>query len=250
MFKSLIKKSVHKLGFEISRTGSHSPQLPDGYGNGMQDGFQRLKSIGLIPESIIDVGAAEGTWTEKAIKVWTKARYQLFEPLEERRDVLKKLQDTHPGQIELVFAAAGSKEGETEFYVSDDLDGSGIASAGSTGRIRKVKIDSIDAMVSRDQLKPPFAIKLDTHGFEVPILQGAEKTMQETLFLIIECYGFYIAPGSLLFWQLCQYMDKQGFRLFDVVDIMRRPTDQAFWQCDAFFIRKEHPVFQNNSYAG
>jgi hypothetical protein len=48
---------------------------------------------------------------------------------------------------------------------------------------------------------------------------------------------------------MCQYMDNLGYRLFDIVDIMNRPTDKAFWQCDAFFIKKDNPVFQTNTYS-
>ncbi len=149
----------------------------------------------------------------------------------------------------LAFAAAGKEESEVDFHITDDLDGSGIANGiGLPGNVRKVKLTSIDNEVAAKRLKPPFGIKLDTHGFEVPILEGAEKTLRDTVFVIIECYGFKIASGSLLFWEMCQYMSRRGFRLFDVVDTMRRPADRAFWQCDACFIRDNQPLFANNRY--
>jgi len=81
-------------------------------------------------------------------------------------------------------------------------------------------------------------------------LKGAVQALRNTQLLIIEVYGFKISPTCLIFQQFANYMDNLGFQLVDIVDTMRRPGDQAFWQCDAFFIRKEHPVFQNNSYAG
>jgi hypothetical protein len=33
------------------------------------------------------------------------------------------------------------------------------------------------------------------------------------------------------------------------VDIMRRPGDELFWQCDFFFLRSDHSYFKRNSYA-
>ena len=82
----------------------------------------------------------------------------------------------------------------------------------------------------------------------VVIHMGHCSSLQMSL-LVIEVYGFYVSPTCLLFNQLTTYLDGFGFRLIDMVDIMRRPGDQAFWQCDAFYIRKDHPVFANNSYA-
>jgi len=43
-------------------------------------------------------------------------------------------------------------------------------------------------------------------------------------------------------------MHKKGFRLIDIVDVMRRTKDQAFWQCDAFFVPVNHPAFLYNSF--
>ncbi|RYE45276.1 MAG: hypothetical protein EOP48_22205 [Sphingobacteriales bacterium] len=73
--------------------------------------------------------------------------------------------------------------------------------------------------------------------------------MNQVSCFIIECYGFQIAEKSLLFWEMCRYMDELGFRLFDIVDVMNRPKDGAFWQCDAFFLRKENPVWSNIQYS-
>jgi len=98
------------------------------------------------------------------------------------------------------------------------------------------------------QLKGPYIIKLDTHGYEVPIIEGSEKTLKETQLLIIECYGFEISPFSLLFWEMCNYLKDKGFRLIDIVDIELRPKDGAFWQCDAFFVPDSSKYFSSNTY--
>ncbi|HEX3933763.1 MAG TPA: FkbM family methyltransferase [Puia sp.] len=246
--KRLLKAIIKKSGFTIHRIMPSPP--PDlVWGNTMAIGLLRLRSLGLDPASIVDVGAAAGTWTQEAANVWPASSFLLFEPLEERKKVLTTLQATAKNKIFLAFAAAGNEEAEVTFHVSDDLDGSGIATdaAASTGN-RPVKLTSIDKQISLNGLRPPYAIKLDTHGFEVPILEGSEETLKNTLFVIIECYGFQIAPGSLLFWEMCRLMSTKGFRLFDLVDTMRRPGDKAFWQCDAFFIRNDHPLFSNNRY--
>jgi hypothetical protein len=102
--------------------------------------------------------------------------------------------------------------------------------------------------VERLKLQGPFVIKLDTHGYEVPILEGAWRTLRQTHLIIMECYGFRIAQHSLLLWEMCKYLDDKGFGLVDLVDVTRRPTDGAFWQCDSFFAPKSAACFTSNNF--
>jgi FkbM family methyltransferase len=245
MVKKAIKAVLSKMGLTISKK-NNSVILSS---HGMTEGLRRMMHLKLNPATIIDVGAAAGTWTEKTAAIWPDAQFLLFEPLEERRLVLQNLKERLKDKIFLSFTAAGSAESEVNFQVSEDLDGSGIATDNLPSNTRRiVKITSIDTQVKANKLPGPYAIKLDTHGYEIPIIEGAGETLQNALFVVIEVYGFYIAPGSLVFWEMCQYMNKLGFRLIDIVDIGRRPGDNAFWQCDAFFIKNDNPLFLSNTY--
>ena len=214
----------------------------------MQNGLTRLRHLNIPVNTIVDVGAAAGTWTQLAKKLWPQCSFLLFEPLAERQDELKKLAGLNP-DIFIVPYAAGKTASEAKFYVTADLDGSGVAVNDSfTENIRVVKQISISSEIERLKLKGPYIIKLDTHGYEVPIIEGCEEMMKDVSAFIIECYGFQVAQNSLLFWEMCRYMDKLGFRLSDIVDIMNRPNDGVFWQCDAFFIRNDHEVFSTAKY--
>lgn len=215
----------------------------------MFNGLARLKQLEIPITTIVDIGAAAGSWTLLATRLWPECSYMLFEPLEERADELKTLAASNPN-IFIVPYAAGKTISETRFHVTDDLDGSGIApkTGGTSESVRVVKQTSVDIEIKKNQLTGPYLVKLDTHGYEIPIIEGCEEILDQVSAFIIECYGFQVAENSLLFWEMCRYMDNLGFRLFDIVDIMNRPKDGAFWQCDAFFIRKENALFNNNSY--
>src|SRR5262249_40209762 len=47
--------------------------------------FQGLVTRGYFPQTVYDIGAAEGGWTRWALRYWPNARFVCFEPLEERR---------------------------------------------------------------------------------------------------------------------------------------------------------------------
>lgn len=233
-----IKKFLGKVGYEI-KSKSFNYDGPET----MSGGLERLKLNRIIPDAIIDVGAAQGTWTTKALACWPESSYELIEPLLEQRETLEALKKTH-SNINYHMAVAGEKCGEVLLNISDDLDGSGIYGE-QTGNSRKVPVVTIDGITAAART---CMIKLDTHGYEVPILKGAVKTLLKTEALIIEVYGFRISPTCLLFHELTAHLETLGFRLIDLVDIMRRPKDNAFWQADAIYIRKDHAVFLDNNY--
>lgn len=243
----MVKKSLKSLfrffGLEIKKVRPEHVQ----YRNTMQHGLHRMKQKGINPSTIIDLGAAQGTWSLTAMNFWPDAKYLLFEPLSERKKELDDLKGLHKN-VHVIYAAAGRKKGFVDFGVTDDLDGSGIFENHDPAKLRRIEVNTIDEEIRRIGLKPPFLIKFDTHGFEVPILDGAKSALRQTELIVMECYGFRISKNCLLLHEMCAYLDKLDFRLADVVDLMRRPGDEFFWQCDVFFLRSSHPSFQRNSY--
>jgi FkbM family methyltransferase len=246
--KNIIKKLFSLFGLELKKKHVY-PQYDYFRNEQMIAGMQRAYSRGLQSVgTAIDVGAAEGSWSLSAREIWPDAEYILFEPLHERKTILQNLAEQNPG-FHFVSKAAGANESTLSFYVSDDLDGSGIAAdTHGADKIRTVDATSIDIEIERLQLKPPYIVKLDTHGFEVPIIEGCASIIDQVSLFIIECYGFQIAPKSLLFWEMCRYMENKGFKLVDIVDVSLRPSDKVFWQCDAFFIPKNSPGLEINTF--
>jgi hypothetical protein len=70
-------------------------------------------------------------------------------------------------------------------------------------------------------------IKLDTHGVEIPILEGAKRTLENTNVLVIEAYNFTFGDVAVPFWELCRYLLRLGFRPLDMFDILYREVDDA-----------------------
>lgn len=245
----MLKKIIHFIFNTLGLTVSKKPKQYDYFRNeAMVAGLKRFHDNHIEINSIIDVGAAAGTWSLGANEIFPNANYLLFEPLIEREKELIQVCKSN-SNFKFVAKAAGTQTSFINFNISEDLDGSGVSdSLEINDHIRKVEVVRIDDEVQKQNLKGPYLIKLDTHGFEVPILEGCDNIINEVNLFIIECYGFHLIKGSLLFNEMCDLMVKKGFRLFDIVDIMRRSKDHAFWQCDAFFIRKNHPLFLDTHY--
>lgn len=196
--------------------------------------------------SIFDMGAAQGNWSRMALDLFPLARVIGVDPLEERLPYLEKLKSEN-GRFDFVSAVAGGDDGGTvELAVTDDLDGSSVH--GSEGAVRTVSVQSVDGIAERTGLRGPYFLKFDTHGFELPILESAEKVLKETRYIVMEAYNFRHTPETLLFHEMIAYLGEKGFRVSHLVDVLNRPTDGALWQVDLMFARDDDPIFESNAF--
>ena len=212
------------------------------------DGLIGLAARNRIPvRTWIDVGASDGSWSLRARRHYPAATFVLFEPLAERLPALRALHHRH-GFI-VVPAVAGAAPGQASFCVSADLDGSGVAHPGASGARRDVPVETVGRVIASRQLPAPYALKLDTHGAEIAVLEGAASLLPQVSLLVIEAYNFQLGPGCLRFHELCAWLEAAGFRCWNLADPLRRPSDGVLWQMDLAFAPAASPLFACNGYA-
>jgi FkbM family methyltransferase len=227
--------AIGPLGIQIYKSGMD-----------MESAIRRVGSRASDVRTVIDIGASDGRWSRAAMPYFPASKFIAVDPLVEREPKLSKLKATNP-QFDYVLCVAGEKENDTvSLTVGDDLDGSTVG--GNRGVARTVPSHSIDSIVQMKQCVGPYILKFDTHGFEVPILNGAAKTLQQTHYIVMEVYNYRHTRGTLLFHEMCALLDTLGFRCFNMADPMHRPLDGSLWQMDLFFARKDNEVFRENGY--
>lgn len=235
--KELARSLARAVGYEITRS--------DDTGT-MAGALRRLAARRPEIRTIVDVGASDGRWSLAARRVYPRASFLLFEALEDPHGPALRRLAAESG-MHIVVAAAGDRPGEIHFDAGDAFGGA--ASRAATGdHDLVVPMSTIDDEVSRLGLPGPYLLKLDTHGFEVPILEGARETLDRTEAVVIEVYNFPIHPDALMFPEMCRWLEARGFRVVDLVDVMRRPGDAALWQFDLVLVRATGPEFASNRY--
>lgn len=242
--RAALNRMLAPTGFELARVGAGTPP-PSRWT--METALARAAALGIKPSTLIDIGAAEAEWARQAIRVFPSAALVMVEPLAERQENLARFAARYPAaRIEAVVA--GREPGEVELNVTDDLDGSGVYGPDQGGGRRRVPCDSVDRIVQRHGLQGPFLLKLDTHGYEIPIFEGASATLAHTALIVVEAYGFKPSPTAVRFWELCSWLGERGFRPADLANPVGRRRDGLLWQADFFFLRSDHPAFASNSY--
>jgi hypothetical protein len=92
---------------------------------------------------------------------------------------------------------------------------------------------TLDSLVARHALQPPFAIKLDVQGGEVDALRGAARTLDQAVMVTAETR---LANQRDTFVELLAFMTGAGWSLFDVTDLTHSPTYQTLDECYATFL--------------
>jgi FkbM family methyltransferase len=206
----------------------------------------RRRNSGMMPHTVLDIGSSNGCWTLRAIKIFPEAQYLLVEAQKEHEAALARVKK-NSDRIDYVIAAAGDYNGAI-YFDDSDLFGGVASHVPVNENCRTVPVRTIDSIVKEVGLKPPFLLKLDTHGFEVPIFAGAYETLGGTCIIIVETYNFRIERESLRFHEMCAFMEERGFRCIDICEPIHRPLDDAFWQFDLVFIPATSDEFRSNSY--
>ena len=136
----------------------------------------------LRVETVIDVGVANGT--KELLNNFPNSFFYFIEPnpfywnfIEKK--LLKKFKGT------LYKTAAGNKTGEEEFF---DLGVTSSFIQRQDYKLKnkiKVKIDKLDNILLNNKFKNTL-LKIDTEGYELEVLKGAEKLLKNTDYCIIE----------------------------------------------------------------
>lgn len=245
MLVKKIKKGINfglsKFDYKINRI---QPQPKNKFS--MFEALQRQKDRGLSIDYVIDVGASNGNWSRECLKYFSYAQYLLVEAQSGHEDSLVSFKQEFKN-IDYVIAAAGKENGKI-YFDNTGLFG-GIASETKLEKnCIEVPVISPDEEIKKRNYQGSFLLKLDTHGFEIPILEGAKELIKKAELVVIEVYNYKLTNESLKFFEMCYYMETLGFSPIEMVDFMLRPHDESFWQMDIFFVPSNNKSFDYNAY--
>ncbi len=205
-----------------------------------------LVKQGISPNTVLDVGANVGQFTVAAAKLFPHAKIHSFEPLPECVDQLRK-NIAVLNNISVYPIAVGDSEGEVQFHVNSHSHSSSILPLTSSHRQAfpdaresneiKVNVSTLDKILSGVDIITPCLLKLDVQGYEVHALRGAEETLKNVDYVIIETSFKCMYKGELLFVDVVKIMESYGFRFLRPVGWLSDPKTGEILQMDALFIR-------------
>jgi FkbM family methyltransferase len=199
--------------------------------------LKQLKGIGYHPKVAYDIGAYEGYWALDFQKVFPAATIYMFEAQFSKEDHLKKLCHTHPN-FHYSMSLLGSQEGAPVHFEENET--ASQVTFAKSGRESQNRItETVNGLIKRKQYELPDFLKLDVQGYEIEILKGADLALSHAVFCLLEVSLIDLGEGSPLLIDVINFMDSKGFCSYDISQFIRRPYDQALWQIDLLFIKKD-----------
>lgn len=237
--KSKVRVLARKFGVEINRyntSQSHAARV------GVQ-----LASNGV--DCVLDVGANDGGYGEFLRTAGFQGNIVSFEP---QADAHNRLLIKSKGDANWHIAprmALGAAEAELEINVAGNSTSSSllnmlpshIESAPQSKNIGKEKV----AVHRLDELADPIIksakriyLKIDTQGYEMPVLLGAQGLMDKVVGVQLEMSVIPLYDGQVLYQELLAWLEKAGFDMWGLEPGFMNQETGRMLQFDGIFFVK------------
>lgn len=237
MIKQILKKAFRKAGYVVSAY--------DFKRDSAAVKMKFLASMGI--NLLFDVGANEGQYAAHMRSLGYAGRIVSFEPLSSAYRKLKARTVTDPGW-KTVHCALGSCDGTSEINISKnswsssllDILPAHVESAPESAYRGKEKITvrSLDSII--DEFYQPedrLFIKIDTQGFSMKVLQGAEKSIDRIMGIHLEMSLVPLYRDEPLLGELATFLHVKGYSLVNIEpEYYNKETGQQL-QVNGLFVR-------------
>ncbi len=237
-----IKDTIHrfsrKLGYDFRR---YTPE-----------NFPALKRVKIIKSENInlalDIGASEGFYGIELRECGYTGRIISFEPLAQSYESLK-IRSSKDKKWDCFNVALGDVNKEVEMSVSGRVTSSSllpmtethISAMPPSATISKERIvvRTLDLFLG-SEIKPDERIymKIDVQGFEMLVLKGAEKILNQVVAMELELSLAQLYQGGPLFIDMLNYMEDLGFMVVSLNHVFSDANTDQLLQVDGIFKRK------------
>jgi len=205
--------------------------------------------ISVYPtDIIIDIGANVGQYATDIIAAGYEGKIVSIEPIPSIHQILKKNAEKYPNWEVYECTALGDQEGEISFNISKNYASSSALIlkeeyqevSPETKLIDKIYVNKTTLNNIYQNLhlsQQSVGLKIDTQGYEMEILKGAEKMLDKCKWIQVELSLEELYEGQPLYMDVINYLGRFGFILKHINEGYTNPKNGMRLQFDGVFIK-------------
>ncbi len=204
--------------------------------------LRRLKEKGFAPKNVVDCGAYLGDWTRMVKKNFPGANVLMIEPVSNQQRLLLQVKSEFPGTVDYVQCLVGPETKEAATFFEVDGGGPGSSVLGELTRFPHKPVTlpmrRLDDILAEKKIAGPLFLKLDVQGYELEVLKGAERAMQNAEVILLEVSFVRYNPSGPLFHEVVAFMSEHGFLVYEICPLGRW-LGVTLFQADVFFVKED-----------
>ncbi len=238
-FRTAIKSLCRSLGLKVQR---FHPRYDE-----------TIRLVRLMEQNgiglVFDVGASTGQFGIDLRREGYAGQIISFEPLSRSHGRLSRLTSGDPDWQVAPRCAVGASPGTTRINIAGNSDSSSIL--GMLDRHREglpgvdyvasedATVTTLDAYFDESGLRcRDVALKLDTQGFEMEVLKGAERHIQDLKLVYTELSLQPVYDGAPGFLEVYQHLTQRGFTCVSLMPTFVDTVNYEVLQVNGAFLRK------------
>lgn len=203
-------------------------------------------------DGVFDVGANDGGYAGELRAAGFAGAILSFEPLAAAHASLARRAKDDPHWHVMPRCALGAQPGEASMHVAGNSVSSSLlpmldAHRRAAPDSAEVGTEQVDVCRLDDMAWPAgvdarrWLLKVDTQGHELPVLQGATRTLDRCVGVQLELSLLPLYEGQALYLELIAWLEARGFDLWDVLPGFVDPAQGRMLQMDGLFFRRDAP---------
>jgi FkbM family methyltransferase len=239
-FNRRVQGGLRRLGYELHPYDPEpAPAAED---------LQRARLLAAERiDLLLDVGANEGQYAVRMRRAGFGGRIASFEPLSAAFGALER-RAAHDPRWDAHRVALSDADGHAEIHVAGNSTSSSLLDMGEqhlrsapesayvgTEQVPTTRLDSLWDELVRDGER--VFLKLDVQGFEMHVLQGAERALGELRGVQAELALAHLYEGDSPWREVVDHLAARGFELAGVEPGFEDPESGRMLQFDGVFLR-------------
>ncbi len=242
--KSLSKKLFQIIGIDVRLSHSKKKRQQIEFAETMQKN-KWLAEFDF--KTIIDIGANEGQFAQKARIVFPIANIISFEPIPAIYNLLKEnfKSDIH---FKAFNVGLGDKQEKIIFWLNEYSPSSSILRmdrhtkhfdfAIKQNQI-EIQLEQLDTYAHYIDLSKPYLVKIDVQGYEDRVILGGPKIISGAQAIITEVSFISMYEGQVLFNHIYALLKAHGFKYVGNYEQLYSPVNNEILQADAIFVKEK-----------